>query len=101
MGSGYSSLSDLCDYPIDVIKIDRHIVAKSSSYRANLLLRGLVTLAHELGIQVLCEGVETADENQRVIDNGCDYIQGFYYSRVLPKENAMDYYDNYMKKRTT
>lgn len=98
LGSGYSSLSDLCDYPIDIIKIDRHIVAKSSTDRGSLLLRGLITLAHDLGVKVLCEGVETIEENQRVLNNGCDFIQGFYYSRVMPKNNAMDFYENYQKE---
>jgi EAL domain-containing protein (putative c-di-GMP-specific phosphodiesterase class I) len=84
----------LCDYPIDVIKIDRHIVAKSTSNRGNAVLIGIIHMAHALGIDVLCEGVENESENQKVTNAECDYIQGFLYSRVLPIENALEFYNN-------
>ena len=93
-GSGYTSFSDLCDYPIDVIKIDKHIVEKSKSDRGNAVLIGIVRMAHNLGITVLCEGIENEGESQKATDAGCDYIQGFLYSRVLPIENALDFYKN-------
>ena len=92
LGSGNSSLQDLCDYPIDIIKIDRHILLKSATPRGNALLQGLTTLGHDLGMKVLCEGVESETEKQRVREAGCDYIQGFYFSRVLPKEEADLFY---------
>ena len=92
LGSGYSSLQDLCDYPIDIIKIDRHVLLKSTTPRGNALLQGLTKLGHDLGMKVLCEGVESETEKQRVCDAGCDYIQGFYYSRVLPKDEADVFY---------
>ena len=92
LGSGYSSLQDLCDYPIDIIKIDRHILLKSTTLRGNALLQGLTKLGHDLDMTVLCEGVESETEKQRVCEAGCDYIQGFYYSRVLPKEEADLFY---------
>ena len=88
LGSGYSSIIDLCDYPIDIIKIDRHIVAKSTTPRGNALLRGIVKLAHDLEINVLCEGVETEKENINSRNAECDYIQGYYYSHVLPQEET-------------
>lgn len=92
-GSGYTSFSDLCDYPVDIIKIDRHMVIKSASNRGAAVLIGMIRMAHALGIGVLCEGVETEAESKKVVEAECDYIQGFLYSRVLPSENAMDFYD--------
>ena len=92
LGNGYSSLQDLCDYPIDMIKIDRHILLKSTTPRGNALLQGLTKLGHDLGMKVLCEGVESEDEKQRVFQAGCDYIQGFYYSRALPRDEADLFY---------
>ena len=92
LGNGYSSLQDLCDYPIDMIKIDRHILLKSTTPRGNALLQGLTKLGHDLGMKVLCEGVESKAERQRVREAGCDYMQGFYYSRVLPKDEAERFY---------
>ena len=93
-GSGYTSFRDLCDYPLDVIKIDRNIVAKGTKNPGRGVLVGIVHLAHSLGMNVLCEGVETEEERETVTDAGCDYIQGFFYSRVLPFENALDFYKN-------
>lgn len=97
LGSGYSSIIDLCDYPIDIIKIDRHIVAKSTTPRGNALLRGIVKLAHDLEINVLCEGVETEKENINSKNAECDYIQGYYYSHVLPQEETNGFLAKYRK----
>lgn len=99
LGSGYSSFSDLCDYPVDIIKIDRHIVAKSVTPRGNALLHGMTKLAHDLGIKVLCEGVETEDENRNSKNAACDYIQGYYYSRVLPQEETDAFLMKYKPKK--
>lgn len=98
LGSGYSSLQDLCDYPIDMIKIDRHILLKSTTPRGNALFQGLTTLGHELGMKVLCEGVESEEEVQRVREAGCDYIQGFYYARALPRDEADLFYERKQKE---
>ena len=92
LGSGFSSLQDLCDYPIDMIKIDRHILLKSNTVRGNALLRGLAKLGHDMGMNVLCEGIETESENRCALDAGCDFIQGFYFSRVLPQDEANLFY---------
>lgn len=92
MGSGYSSLQDLCDYPVDVLKIDRQILLKSTTPRGDALLKGLTKLGHDLGMKVLCEGVENEEDKRRVCEADCDYIQGFYYSRVLPTEEADLFY---------
>ena len=98
-GSGYSSFSDLCDYPIDIIKIDRHIVAKTATPRGNALLRGITKLAHDLGIKVLCEGVETEKENINSINADSDYIQGYYYFRVLPQEETDAFFKKYQDRK--
>ena len=89
-GSGYTSLSDLCDFTVDCVKIDRHIIQKSVEPTGKKLLKGICRLAHEMDIKVLCEGVETEEENAAMEDIECEYIQGFYYSRVYPKEYAME-----------
>lgn len=92
LGSGYSSLQDLCDYPIDMIKIDRHILMKASTPRGEALLRGLAKLGHDMGMKVLCEGVENQADQETVLSSGCDFIQGFYHSRALPREEADLFY---------
>ena len=81
---------------MDVIKIDRFIIMKSVTEKGNALLTGIVRLAHDLGIEVLCEGVETEEQNEIIKATGCEYIQGYYYSRVFPVEHAMGFYERYM-----
>lgn len=88
IGAGYSSLSDLSTYPIDGVKIDRSIVIESALPRAHALLEGMIRLSHDMGIRVLCEGVENKATCDAVLAAGCDFIQGFYFSRVLPGREA-------------
>ena len=92
MGVGYTSFLDLCDYPVDRIKIDRAIVKRSITPRGRAVLTEITQLAHHLDMKVLCEGVETDAERTAVEECGCDYIQGFYYSHVLPVDKAMEQY---------
>lgn len=98
-GSGYSSLRDLCDFPLDCIKIDRAVLRKVIQPKGTALLRAINNMAHEMDMEVLCEGVETEEENRKVEEIACEYIQGFYYSRVLPKEYAMEYYRKYSEEK--
>lgn len=91
-GVGNSSISDLGNYPVDVIKIDRQIILKSETERGDALLHGLIHLAHHLNIQVLCEGVETENQRDIAMNNDCDFIQGYFYSYVFPVEEAKQHY---------
>ncbi len=91
LGSGYTSLANLCDYPIDVVKIDRDILTKTESERGKDLFYGIVALAHSLNMQVICEGVETAEQNEFVSSSECEYIQGWYYSKAFPKEECEEF----------
>ncbi len=84
MGSGYTSLANLCDYPIDVVKIDRDILLKTETEKGKDLFAGIIALARSLNIKVICEGVETEKQDEIVSSSGCDFIQGWYYSKALP-----------------
>ncbi|MGN1404641.1 MAG: EAL domain-containing protein, partial [Erysipelotrichaceae bacterium] len=95
LGSGFSSISDLCDYPIDLIKMDRYIVIKSVEERGFAFLDGFIELAHDLGIKVLCEGVESSLQNEMVLKASTDYIQGYFYARVLPIDEADSFFLKY------
>lgn len=99
LGSGYTSLSNLCDYPIDVVKIDRDILLKADTKRGRDLFSGIIALAHSLNISVICEGVETEEQNTLVSQSDCDYIQGWYYSKPLPSEECESFIkENYISK---
>ena len=98
MGSGYTSLINLCEYPIDVLKIDRDILLKADKINGKKLFVGVISLAHSLNLKVVCEGVETEEQNDLVLGTECDYIQGWYYSKPLPEDEATAFAKEYMKK---
>lgn len=95
LGSGYTSLSNLCDYPIDVVKIDRDILLKADTERGKALLSGIIALAHSLDMDVICEGVETVEQNTLITQSNCDYIQGWYYAKALPLEECEAFIEDY------
>ena len=98
VGSGYTSLVSLCEYPIDIVKIDREVLLLTEKESGKELFLGIISLIHNLNLKVVCEGVETEEQNTFVSESECDYIQGWYYSKALPETKAEDFYMEYMKK---
>jgi diguanylate cyclase (GGDEF)-like protein len=85
-GTGYSSLSYLQRLSIDALKIDRCFIADlAESWSKAPVLRGLIGIAHELGIRVIAEGVETPEQLEAVIGYGCDEVQGFLMGHPEPR----------------
>jgi EAL domain-containing protein (putative c-di-GMP-specific phosphodiesterase class I) len=83
-GTGYSALSYLQRYDIDFIKIDRsfvHDLAPSSKGLA--LCKAMIVMAHQLGMQVIAEGVETEEQRDLLAAAGCDFGQGFLFARAM------------------
>lgn len=97
MGSGYSSLSDLSENEMDMVKIGRDLTIKGMTEHGFRLLCAVITLAHNMNARVLCEGIETEDQHRMLCSTDCDLIQGYYYSRVLPYQEAMRFLDSQMK----
>lgn len=88
IGSGYSALADLYNYPIDIVKVEKDIVLQAMEPKGKMLLDGLIRLAHSMNMKVLCEGIETAEQNDMILNTDCEYIQGFFYSRALPPKES-------------
>ncbi len=82
-GTGHSALSYLQQFPFDTIKIDKSFVRPNGSPARSILLRSIVTLAHELGMEVIGEGAETEAEITELAEVGCEYAQGFVYGRPM------------------
>jgi diguanylate cyclase (GGDEF)-like protein len=88
-GTGYSSLANLKRLPVDVIKIDKSFVIEMAVDASDAaIVRSTIDLAHNLGLRVVAEGVESEDAWRHLEALGCDYAQGFFLSRPLPAEAA-------------
>lgn len=86
-GSGYSSLNMLKDVEVDILKVDMKFVQDiERSKRAAAVVRGIVQLAENLQMDTVMEGVETQSQLDALQAMGCNLIQGYYFSRPLPKE---------------
>ena len=84
-GTGYSSLSYLQNLPSDTLKIDQSFVARMlTNHESGELVRTIVTMAKNLGLKVVAEGVETPQQLELLTALGCDYVQGYYLSKPLP-----------------
>ncbi len=87
-GTGYSSLSTLRDFPVSVIKIDRSFINNDELNRSDeIVLKSIVSMAGELGINVVTEGVERPDQTELLRSVGCNVVQGFLYDNPMPKED--------------
>ena len=86
-GTGYSSLAYLQRYDIDFIKIDKSFVAGLAPQSNDLALcKAMVVMAHQLGIAVIAEGVETPAQRDLLLEAGCDYAQGFLFAHAMPAD---------------
>ena len=89
-GSGYSNMSYMLNLPFKMIKIDKFIVwAAFSDKRAEKALEATIRMIKSIGMTVLAEGVETQEQAEWLTNSGCDYLQGFYYSRPIPKKEFL------------
>jgi EAL domain-containing protein (putative c-di-GMP-specific phosphodiesterase class I) len=83
-GTGYSSLSYLHQFPFDVLKIDRSfVIDMAKSTEALRLVKSIIELGHDLGLEIVAEGVETVPQAQLLGELGCDFIQGYLYAKPL------------------
>jgi len=88
-GKGYSSLNYLHRFPMDILKIDRSFISRIEEAEGNLaIVRAIVTLAHQLGMEVVAEGIQTAEQRAKLHNLGCEYGQGFFFSEPVSADGA-------------
>lgn len=91
-GMQYSSLSYLKNFPFDTLKIDKYFVSDlETDPKSRAIVRSVVTLAHDLGMEVVAEGVETAEQTRWLRNLGCDRLQGYAIGKPMPAAAVKDF----------
>src|SRR5581483_1045530 len=87
-GTGYSSLAYLQRFPFDTIKIDQSFVRTTAKGTRPVILRSIISLAHDLGMDVVAEGAETDSDAVELSQLGCEFAQGFVFGEPMTAERA-------------
>ncbi|AAZ28507.1 EAL domain-containing protein [Colwellia psychrerythraea] len=89
-GTGYSSLSYLKKFELDYLKIDQSFTKNLAQGSEDMILsEAIITMAQKLGLKVIAEGIETEEQRKLLLDSGCDYGQGYYFSRPIPADDFL------------
>ena len=84
-GTGYTSISYLKQFPVNELKIDQHFIKGIPNNQNDAaIVSAVIALGHNLGLEIVAEGVETAEQMQYLTEHNCDFIQGYFLSRPLP-----------------
>ena len=98
-GTGYSSLKNLRSFPVGEVKIDRSFVRHVPEDRDNCsIVHAVIDMAHQLGLRVIAEGVEEVPQLEFLRQQGCDDIQGYYYSKPLPPADFAEWARGFAEK---
>ena len=90
-GTGYSSFSSLCNFPLDIIKLDKSYIDNLDvNDKAKTLVRNIIHMSQELGMTTVAEGVETASQLRKLNVWNVDEIQGYYFFKPMDKHQALE-----------
>ncbi|WP_139784333.1 putative bifunctional diguanylate cyclase/phosphodiesterase, partial [Vibrio vulnificus] len=93
-GTGYSSFSTLCSFPLDIVKLDKSYIDQlENNDRARTLIRSIASMAKELGLTTVAEGVETASQLRKLKIWHVDEIQGYYFYKPMPESEALNAFE--------
>lgn len=98
-GSGYSSFSSIRQFDFDIIKLDMGFIRQIGlNEKAGLIVKDMIELAHHVGAQVVAEGVETKQQAEFLLKEGCDFVQGYLYAKPMPRQEFEQLLDQCQKQ---
>nr|MBQ4454742.1 EAL domain-containing protein [Clostridia bacterium] len=92
-GAGYAAYSNLSSIEYDILKIDKSIIDEIGTKSGSEIAGSVIDMAHELGMKIIAEGVETKEQEEILKTMECDAVQGYYYSKPLPHDEFCKYLD--------
>ena len=90
-GTGYSNMHRIASLPLSIIKIDKTLVDESGRQNMQIVIENTVKMIKALGMKIVVEGVETEQQLKQFVSLRCDYIQGYYFSKPLPKDEFVTF----------
>lgn len=91
-GTGYSNYTYMYSLPFGIIKLDKSILwAANDNENNRILLESTIEMLHKMKYHIVCEGVETVEQKEMLTRLGCDYMQGYYFSKPVPVDTFVDY----------
>ena len=94
-GSGYSSLHMLKDVPIDRIKLDLHFLTESGDpQKSRTIVSSMIQMINQLNMEMIAEGVETAEQADFLLSKGCSEMQGYYFYKPMPVKDFEALFEN-------
>ena len=90
-GTGYSNLVRIASLPLNIVKLDKSFTWTENSEDLKIILENTINMIKKMNMKIVVEGVETEEMLKRFKDLGCEYIQGYYFSKPLPEYDFINY----------
>jgi len=93
-GTGFSSMSYLQKLPLDRLKVDRAFISDITQEGQSVIAETIINLGKKMNLKVIAEGIEEVEQQERLLELGCDEVQGFYYAKPMPQDQFLDFLKN-------
>ena len=90
-GTGYSNISRIMSLPFHIVKLDKSLADKVDEPKIRTVLKHTILMLKEIGMEIVVEGVETKETLEEFAKMGCDFIQGYYFSKPLPEQEFVKF----------
>lgn len=96
-GTGYSNIGRIASLPLKIVKLDKSFVNECSSGTKSVILAHTIEMLRDLNMEIVVEGIETAEMLEKFVRLGCHHIQGYYFSKPIPRDDFISFVMNYKK----